>query len=98
MAVALSLTLMLRTFPAAVVMALMRSKLIIGGKLEIITRLLWPPVLVILTLVIGVGTLDPNVGMLLKLLLAACLGAAGGGTCCLELSTVEICVKDGAGV
>ena len=78
MAVALSLTLMLRTLPAAVVIALMRSKLIMGGKLEIITRLLWPPVLVILGFVIGVGTLDPpNVGMLLKLLLAAGLGAAG---------------------
>ena len=91
-AVALSLTLIFLTLPAAVVIALIRAKLIIGGKFEIITRLLMPPVLVILGLAIGVGTLcPPNVGMLRKLLLAAAVftaadlteawpgGAAAGG-------------------
>ena len=97
-AVALSLTLMFRTLPAAVVIALIRSKLIIGGKLEIMTRLLIPPVLVILGFIIGVGTLDPpKVGMLLKLLLpllaeagaadGLCPEEGGGGP---ELSTVRI--------
>ena len=97
-AVALSLTLMFRTLPAAVVIALIRSKLIIGGKLEIMTRLLMPPVLVILGFIIGVGTLDPpRVGMLLKLLLpllaaagvaaGLCPEEGGGGP---ELSTVRI--------
>lgn len=38
MAVPFSLTLMVLTLPQAVVMALILSKLIMGGKLEIITR------------------------------------------------------------
>lgn len=105
MAVALSLTLIFLTFPAAVVIAEIRSKLIMGGKLEIKTRLLIPPVLVILCVlpIKGVGAFDPDptVGMLRKLLLLmlptgmAGLGAAAGGAAegrgwCLELSTVWI--------
>ena len=104
-AVALSLTLIFLTFPAAVVIAEIRSKLIMGGKLEIKTRLLIPPVLVILCVlpINGVGAFDPDptVGMLRKLLLLtlpigmADLGAATGGAAegrgwCLELSTVWI--------
>lgn len=103
-AVALSLTLIFLTFPAAVVIAEIRSKLIMGGKLEIKTRLLIPPVLVILCVlpINGVGAFDPDptVGMLRKLLLTlptgmAGLGAAAGGAAegrgwCLELSTVWI--------
>ena len=104
-AVALSLTLIFLTFPAAVVIAEIRSKLIMGGKLEIKTRLLIPPVLVILCVlpINGVGAFDPDptVGMLRKLLLltlptgmadleAAAGGAAEGRGWCLELSTVWI--------
>ena len=103
-AVALSLTLIFLTFPAAVVIAEIRSKLIMGGKLEIKTRLLIPPVLVILCVlpINGVGAFDPDptVGMLRKLLLTLAtgmvgLGVAAGGAAegrgwCLELSTVWI--------
>ena len=70
-AVPFSLTLMVRTLPQAVVMALIRSKLILRGKFEIMTRLLCPPVLVMrgcCWLFIGDGTDDPIVGMLRKLL------------------------------
>merc|ERR550534_1820574 len=77
-----------------------------GGKLEIKTRLLIPPVLVTLCVlpINGVGAFDPDptVGMLRKLLLltlpigmadlgaAAAGGAAEGRGWCLELSTVWI--------
>ncbi len=73
-----------------------------GGKLEIKTRLLIPPVLVILCVlpINGVGAFDPDptVGILRKLLLptgmaglgAAAWGAAVGRGWCLELSTVWI--------
>jgi hypothetical protein len=85
MAVPFSFTLTVLTLPQAVVIALILSKLIVGGKLEIMTRLLVPPALVILGADIGVGTgALPIVGMLLKLLLSE--------------STIRICVKVGAGL
>ena len=88
MADAFSWTFIVRTFPHAVVIALILSKLIMAGKLEIMTRLLVPPAFVIF--MTGFGTEgDPIVGMVLKLLLCF---TCGGLTEANE-STVQMIVR-----
>ncbi len=85
-----SLMLMLRTLPHAVVMALTRSKLIVVGKLEIITRLLVPPAIVIFGATPASPAPPPTVWMLRKLGFAE--------LCCAGSATIRIWVSAGAGL